>query len=147
MLRASQRATVAFRAASVHSPLRFTLRYASSTAAEGAPVTVSVTADGIAVVRFDAPGEKVNTLSDKLMKTFGSVIDTIEKDPKVRAAVLISGKPDSFIAGADIGMLVRRGGVCAAGCPPVGVFPLPPRLPMCPLLPPLCSRRASPRPS
>ena len=72
-----------------------------------APVSVTVTPDGIAVVRFDAPGEKVNTLSEKLMKSFDAVLETLESDPKVRAGVLISGKPDSFIAGADISMLVR----------------------------------------
>jgi enoyl-CoA hydratase/long-chain 3-hydroxyacyl-CoA dehydrogenase len=43
-----------------------------------------------------------------------------ESDPKVRAAVLMSGKPDSFIAGADINMFtkctVRCGGANIPGC-------------------------------
>ncbi|MDR3739057.1 MAG: enoyl-CoA hydratase-related protein [Terracidiphilus sp.] len=72
-----------------------------------APVSVEITADGVAIVRFDAKGEKMNTLSGKLMASFDSVLSTLESDPAVRAGVLISSKPDNFIAGADIAMLVR----------------------------------------
>ena len=85
------------------------VRVFSTAPAAADPVTLNVTADGIAVVRFDAPGEKVNTLSAALMKTFDSVMTRLETDPSIKAAVLISGKPDSFIAGADISMLVRGG--------------------------------------
>jgi len=61
--------------------------------------------DGIAIVRFDTVGSKVNVLSKKLLNEFQEVLDVITKDPKVNAAVLISSKPDNFIAGADINML------------------------------------------
>jgi len=67
-------------------------------------ITVEVN-DGIAIVRFDAPGEKQNTLSEATGKALGEALEKIENDPAVRAAVLISGKPDGFIAGADVGML------------------------------------------
>ena len=83
------------------------VRLSSSAAAEQAPVTITVTNDGIAVVKFDALGEKMNTLSAKLMASFDGVLTRLETDTSIRAAVLISGKPDNFIAGADIGMLVR----------------------------------------
>jgi len=44
-------------------------------------------------------------LSQKLMTEFQEALEVITKDPKVEAAVLISSKPDNFIAGADINML------------------------------------------
>ena len=58
--------------------------------------------DGIAVITIDAPGAPVNTLSKATRDEFAPLIDRLEKDASVRAAVLISGKPDVFIAGADI---------------------------------------------
>jgi enoyl-CoA hydratase/long-chain 3-hydroxyacyl-CoA dehydrogenase len=61
--------------------------------------------DGVAVVTIDQPNSKVNTLSKQLMSEFGEVIEKIETDPNVKSAVLISAKPECFIAGADISML------------------------------------------
>ncbi|HET9038943.1 MAG TPA: fatty acid oxidation complex subunit alpha FadJ [Gemmatimonadales bacterium] len=58
--------------------------------------------DGIAVVTFDLPGEPVNKLSDAVKVEFEALLIRIRDDEGIRAAVLISGKPDSFIAGADI---------------------------------------------
>jgi 3-hydroxyacyl-CoA dehydrogenase/enoyl-CoA hydratase/3-hydroxybutyryl-CoA epimerase len=58
--------------------------------------------DGIAVITFDLPGEPVNTLNGAVRVEFEALIIGLRDDPAVRAAVLISGKPDSFIAGADI---------------------------------------------
>src|SRR4051812_1088345 len=65
----------------------------------------TLTADvdgGVLVVTIDAPGEPLNTLSPALVDEFESVFAQVDADPLVRAVVLISGKPDSFIAGADI---------------------------------------------
>jgi enoyl-CoA hydratase/carnithine racemase len=87
-----------------HSLARAWLSGSSTDAA--APVTITVSQDGIATVKFDAVGEKVNTLSAKMFASFEGVLNRLETDPTIRAAVLISGKPDSFIAGADITMLV-----------------------------------------
>ena len=39
------------------------------------------------------------------MSELNEQIDRVQSDPNVKAAVLISGKPGCFIAGADIGML------------------------------------------
>lgn len=61
--------------------------------------------DGVAVVRLDDQSSKVNTLNKDLMSEFGRLIDQLEQDGAVSAVVLISGKSDSFIAGADITML------------------------------------------
>ena len=62
----------------------------------------TVVEDGIAVVTFDLPGEPVNKLSGAVKVEFEALLIRIRDDEAIRAAVLISGKPDSFIAGADI---------------------------------------------
>ncbi len=58
--------------------------------------------DGVAVVTIDVPNEPVNTLNASVVSEFGRLFDFLEGEPSVRGAVLISGKPDIFIAGADI---------------------------------------------
>jgi 3-hydroxyacyl-CoA dehydrogenase/enoyl-CoA hydratase/3-hydroxybutyryl-CoA epimerase len=58
--------------------------------------------DGIAIVTFDLRGESVNKFSRGVISEFDMVLDTLERDMRVRGVVLISGKPDAFIAGADI---------------------------------------------
>jgi 3-hydroxyacyl-CoA dehydrogenase/enoyl-CoA hydratase/3-hydroxybutyryl-CoA epimerase len=58
--------------------------------------------DGIAVVTFDAPNESVNIISRSVKNEFIALFNELEADQSIRAAVLMSGKPDSFIAGADI---------------------------------------------
>lgn len=58
--------------------------------------------DGIAIITFDAPGEAVNIISRGVKNEFISLFSHLETDASIRAAVLVSGKPDSFIAGADI---------------------------------------------
>jgi 3-hydroxyacyl-CoA dehydrogenase / enoyl-CoA hydratase / 3-hydroxybutyryl-CoA epimerase len=69
------------------------------------PLLLTVRPDGVAVVTFDVPGESQNTLRADFVDAFEAVIDALERDQAVRGVVLISGKPDTFIAGADIGML------------------------------------------
>ncbi len=56
----------------------------------------------VAVLVFDLPGESVNKLSAAVKDEFAAVLPALREDPAVRAVVLISGKPDTFIAGADI---------------------------------------------
>lgn len=58
--------------------------------------------DGIAVVTLDVPNEKVNKLNRAVKDEFTALFDRLDRDDTVRGAVLISGKPDNFIAGADI---------------------------------------------
>jgi 3-hydroxyacyl-CoA dehydrogenase / enoyl-CoA hydratase / 3-hydroxybutyryl-CoA epimerase len=64
--------------------------------------TVEATGTGIAVVAFDVPGEPVNTFGLAASTEFSAVLDRLRDDPAVLAMVLISGKPDNFMAGADI---------------------------------------------
>lgn len=58
--------------------------------------------EDVAVVWLDAPGARVNTLSFEVMDRFSALLDELQNDPEVKAAVLISRKKDSFIVGADI---------------------------------------------
>ncbi|XP_054845016.1 trifunctional enzyme subunit alpha, mitochondrial [Eublepharis macularius] len=59
----------------------------------------------VAVVRFNAPNSKVNTLSKQLEAEFREVMNEIWTNDAVKSAVLISAKPGCFIAGADINMI------------------------------------------
>jgi 3-hydroxyacyl-CoA dehydrogenase / enoyl-CoA hydratase / 3-hydroxybutyryl-CoA epimerase len=59
--------------------------------------------DAVAFLVLDAPGEPVNTLSTAVFQELAGILfDQLEADPSVRAVVLISGKPENFVAGADI---------------------------------------------
>ncbi len=58
--------------------------------------------DGIAVVSFDLPGEPVNKLSNAVRVEFEALLIRLRDDPEVQGVVIISAKPDIFIAGADI---------------------------------------------
>jgi len=58
--------------------------------------------NGIAVLTFDLHGEPVNKLNAAVKAELEAVLARLAGDASVRAVVLISGKPDTFIAGADI---------------------------------------------
>ncbi len=58
--------------------------------------------DGVAVLTLDLAGESVNILSRAVKDEFTAAFAALEQDPAVRAVVIISGKPENFIAGADI---------------------------------------------
>ncbi len=68
-------------------------------------LTLDVGDDGIAIVTLDVPGESQNTLKDEFRDEFAEIQTRIEQSDAVRAVVIRSGKPDSFLAGADIAML------------------------------------------
>jgi 3-hydroxyacyl-CoA dehydrogenase/enoyl-CoA hydratase/3-hydroxybutyryl-CoA epimerase len=58
--------------------------------------------DGVAIITIDLPNEPVNKFSAQVIAEFDEMLTAIEANSAVKAAVLISGKPDVFIAGADI---------------------------------------------
>lgn len=64
--------------------------------------------DSIAILTLDKPGEKVNTLDESMMEEFDTFLDRLESDSELKGAVLISGKENNFIAGADIEMFKAR---------------------------------------
>src|SRR4051812_22451271 len=72
-------------------------------AAAAEAVTVKVR-DGIAVITFDVPGEKQNTLSERTTHGLKMAFEKVDSDASIKGAVLISGKPD-FIAGADVSVI------------------------------------------
>lgn len=58
--------------------------------------------EGVAVITFDLPGEPINKFTPAVIDEFTAILERLEQDQAVRAAVLVSGKPGTFIAGADI---------------------------------------------
>jgi 3-hydroxyacyl-CoA dehydrogenase/enoyl-CoA hydratase/3-hydroxybutyryl-CoA epimerase len=69
--------------------------------------SLSVDGEGIARLVFDLPGEKVNKFSAAVMGELGELIDLLAKRGDVKVLTVTSGKPDIFIAGADIKELQR----------------------------------------
>ena len=61
--------------------------------------------DGVATIWIDQVDHRVNTISEETLDALEAAIDVAEGRADVRAVVFISGKDDSFIAGADLDML------------------------------------------
>lgn len=68
-------------------------------------LTLTLRPDGVGVIAIDVPDEKVNTLKAEFAADLLALIQQARANPHVAGLVLISGKPDSFIAGADINMI------------------------------------------
>ena len=58
--------------------------------------------DGIAVLTFDAPGRKVNTLGRHAFDEIGRHLDVIETTSDLLGLLIRSGKPGQFVAGAEL---------------------------------------------
>ncbi|MDQ5858094.1 MAG: enoyl-CoA hydratase-related protein, partial [Acidobacteriota bacterium] len=63
---------------------------------------LDVNPDGLGILTFDLAGEKVNKFSRDVLVELSEVLVRLSQDPRVRALLVRSGKPDVFIAGADI---------------------------------------------
>lgn len=63
--------------------------------------------DHVGVITIDVPGEKMNTLKAEFAGQITAIIAEARRDPQLAGLVLISGKADNFIAGADISMIDR----------------------------------------
>ncbi|TRY78885.1 hypothetical protein TCAL_04226 [Tigriopus californicus] len=63
--------------------------------------------EGVAVIKLDSPGTKVNSLNEEVMTEIQALYRDIQSNSAIQSAVLISGKPGCFIAGADIKMLEK----------------------------------------
>lgn len=57
---------------------------------------------GVAVVTLDLPGEPLNKFTRAVRDEFAALVRELEGEDAVEAVVLVSGKQDSFVAGADI---------------------------------------------
>ena len=58
--------------------------------------------DGIAVITLDIPNAAVNTFTRGVREEFAALLEQLERDQSIRAAIIRSGKPDVWVAGADI---------------------------------------------
>lgn len=63
--------------------------------------------DHVGIITIDVPGEKMNTLKAEFAAEITAIITEARRDPQLAGLVLISGKTDNFIAGADISMIDR----------------------------------------
>ena len=66
------------------------------------PALTTRTQDGVAVVTLDVPNAPVNTFTRSVRDEFGSLLERLSQDQTVKAVVVRSGKPDVWVAGADI---------------------------------------------
>ncbi|MGF1682535.1 fatty acid oxidation complex subunit alpha FadJ [Photobacterium minamisatsumaniensis] len=67
--------------------------------------SLSYADNGIAWLKIDVPDEKMNTLQAAFGEQVSIVLDELKAKSDVKGMVVYSGKPDNFIAGADIRML------------------------------------------
>ncbi|NPE56211.1 fatty acid oxidation complex subunit alpha FadJ [Dickeya dadantii] len=72
---------------------------------EHAAFRLTLRPDHIGVITVDVPGEKVNTLKAEFAEQMRAVLTQARQHSGLQGLVILSGKPASFIAGADIGML------------------------------------------
>lgn len=72
----------------------------------GKAVEVGLLDNGVALLRIDLPGNKINKLSSYVMKELDAVIGILQKQSSERGniagLVIYSEKPGCFVAGADI---------------------------------------------
>ncbi|CAJ0577686.1 unnamed protein product, partial [Mesorhabditis spiculigera] len=77
--------------------------------------TVKVERQGdVAVLKIDIPNVKENVLGEALSGDLNEAFNKLENDDSVKGIVLMSGKPNSFVAGADITMLSKAKDVADA---------------------------------
>ena len=67
--------------------------------------TLSVRPDNIGIITVDVVGDKVNTLKAEFAEQIAEILQQAQALSQLQGLVIISGKPDSFIAGADITMI------------------------------------------
>jgi 3-hydroxyacyl-CoA dehydrogenase/enoyl-CoA hydratase/3-hydroxybutyryl-CoA epimerase len=63
---------------------------------------ISRLADGVASLVLDLPGRSVNVVNRQLLTDLAAALDAVEADPSLQLLLIRSGKPDSFLAGADL---------------------------------------------
>ncbi|VDL82457.1 unnamed protein product, partial [Nippostrongylus brasiliensis] len=70
--------------------------------------TVRVDNQGdVAVIKMNLPNTKENVLNEEISADLQAAFDKVEHDDSVKSVVLMSAKPNSFIAGADVNMLSK----------------------------------------
>ncbi len=61
----------------------------------------------VAILTLDLQGEPVNKLNGQVKSEFEAALERLKSDAAVKALIIISGKSDNFIAGADIEEFTR----------------------------------------
>ncbi len=72
--------------------------------------SLTVRPDNVAIITIDVPDEKMNTLKAEFGTQVRAILKQIRDNKALQGVVIISAKPDNFIAGADINMI----GNCAS---------------------------------
>ena len=67
--------------------------------------SLNIRDDKVAVITMDIPGESMNVLKASFADEIDAMLKQLANDSTLKGVVFISGKKDSFIAGADISML------------------------------------------
>jgi 3-hydroxyacyl-CoA dehydrogenase/enoyl-CoA hydratase/3-hydroxybutyryl-CoA epimerase len=70
----------------------------------------TIDADGIATWTIDVPGRSMNVFTLDFFPRLQSLVEAAAADPAVRGVVITSGKPGTFVAGADLTMLQQLAG-------------------------------------
>lgn len=63
--------------------------------------------DKVGIITIDVKGEKVNTLKAEFVNQFQDILKQAQQHSGVKGLIITSGKPDCFIAGADISMIAH----------------------------------------
>lgn len=58
--------------------------------------------DGLAILTFDLAGEKVNKFSTAVVVELADVLVRLAREARIRGLLVRSGKPEIFVAGADV---------------------------------------------
>ena len=64
-----------------------------------------VESSGIGVVTFDVVGDTMNTWTDEAFRSFEELLTELESAKGIRGVVFISGKPENFLAGANLKLI------------------------------------------
>jgi len=68
-------------------------------------ITTHVDEDGIGTILVDQSGQKVNVMSIAFIEDMERAVDDLR--PDLKGVIVASGKPDQFVAGADLEELLR----------------------------------------
>ncbi len=68
----------------------------------GPTISLSMPESDIALLTFDMPGKGVNVLSRSVLAELAMHLDQLEKREDLAGLIICSGKPGTFIAGADL---------------------------------------------
>ena len=60
---------------------------------------------GIGVITFDVVGDTMNTWTDEAFRSFEELLTELESAKGIRGIVFISGKPENFLAGANLKLI------------------------------------------